>query len=344
MSQKSIYNEVIGVIHVHFPLKRAEEYIDIIFKEAKKAKLDFVILTSHTPKKGKEKYEYIFELEGYYDDILIIHAEEVDRKKKDHFILIGNNKWTDEKEIESILYEKEKFIKLIAHPYGRHRLFFIKRDYKWTKWDAIFDGIEIWSCLFEWANKTKIYNIPLRYFNFLNVDAPDERILKKWDKLNLEKGITGFAGLDIHSLTPYLKILDFKKNFSYKNVFKTLRNHLYLKEELSGDFKKDKIKILTSIKKGNLFFANDYIMDSSNFYFGEKNGKYVCGDKGEKGDVLLIKNPVKAKTKLIKNGKIIMEEVIYKEEIKIKDAGNYRVEVFLNGKNWIFSNNIYIKE
>ncbi|HOK56065.1 MAG TPA: hypothetical protein PKV21_03065 [bacterium] len=343
MSQKSIYNEVVGVIHVHFPKRRVKEYIKIISEDGKKAKLDFIILTSHTPLKGKEKYKELFEIDGYYNDILIIHAEEVDEKKKNHFILIGNKKWTKEEEIENVLKENEKFIKLIVHPYGKHRLFFVKKDYKWEKWDSVFHGIEIWSSLFDWADKTRIYNIPLRYLNFpFNIDVPAEKILKKWDELNMKKKTSGFAGLDIHSLPFYFKILDFKKNFSYKNVFRTLRNHIYLREKLSGNLEEDKVKILTSIKNGNLFFANDYIQNSSNFYFGEKDGKYICGEEGKVNDIILIKNPVKAKTKLIRNGKVIMEGIIEREEIKIEKEGNYRVEVFLDNRNWIFSNNIYI--
>ncbi|MCM8785749.1 MAG: hypothetical protein NC827_02580 [Candidatus Omnitrophica bacterium] len=346
MCEKSIYNEVVGVIHVHFPLKRAKEYFYKISDESKKAKIDFVILTSHTPEgqREKEKYKELFELEGYYNDVLIIHLEEVDKKKKNHFILFGNNDWTDKEDIENILNEYKKFMKLVVHPYGKHRLFLFKKDYKWEKWNSFFQGLEIWSCLFDWANKTKIYNIPLRYLFFpLNVDVPNEKVLKKWDELNFERKIFGFAGLDIHCLPFYLKILDIKKNFSYKKVFSTLRNHIYLKEGLKRDFEKDKTNILEAIKKGNLFFANDYIFNSSGFYFGEKNGKYVCGDSGKIGDIILIKNPFKTKTNLIRNGKIIFQEVIDEKEIEIEKEGNYRVEVFINDKNWIFSNNIYIR-
>ncbi|MFN4226965.1 MAG: hypothetical protein ACK4F0_02335 [Candidatus Ratteibacteria bacterium] len=343
MCEKSIYNEVVGVIHIHFPLKRGKEYFYKISEESKKAKLDFVVLTSHTPIINKGRYKELFEFEGYYNDVLVVHSEEVDEKKKNHFILIGNNNWTDEKDIENIL-NNEKFMKLVVHPYGKHRLFLFKKDYKWEKWDCIFDGLEIWSCLFDWANKTKIYNIPLRYLFFpLNIDVPDKNVLKKWDELNFERKISGFAGLDIHCLPFYLKIFDFKKNFSYKNVFMTLRNHIYLKEKLKIDFQKDKMNILKAIKKGNLFFANDYIFNSLGFYFGERNGKYVCGDEGKVGDIILIKNPLKAKTKLIRNGKIIFEEEIEEKEIEIEKEGNYRVEVFINDKNWIFSNNIYIR-
>lgn len=345
MAEMSIYNEICGVIHVHFPKKKWKKYIEIIQKESKKSNIDFIILTSHTPKKNKEKYKDLFEIDGYYENVLIIHAEEVDKKKKDHFILIGKKKWTFDNEIENILKSRnENLIKLVVHPYGKHRLFFVKKDYKWRKWNENFDGIEIWSLLFDWADKTKIYNIPIRYLFFpSNLSSPSEKILKKWDYLNLKRKVIGFAGLDIHNLPKYLKIFDFKKSFSYKNVFKTLRNHIYLKDKLTGDLEKDKNKILKGIKNGNFFFSNDYLRDSKGFYFGEKEGKYVCGEKGKIGDIILIKNPILARTRLIRNGEIIMEKEIKEENFKIEKEGNYRVEVFWEDKNWIFSNNIYIK-
>ncbi|MCS7181160.1 MAG: hypothetical protein NZ891_07440 [bacterium] len=343
MKQLSIYNEIVGVLHIHFPIKNWPEYIKIIVEEGKRAKLDFLILTSHTPKKKKEKFKNLFVNEGYYGNILVIHGEEVDKNKKDHFIVIGKNNWTDEKEIEEIL-NKESFIKLVTHPYGKHRLFFVKKDYKWNKWNKKFDGIEVWSLLFEWAKKTKIYNIPIRYLKFpLNVNGPDERILEKWDSLNSKRKIWGFAGLDIHSLPFFFRVFDFKKSFSYKKIFKTLRNHIYLRENLTKNFEIDKIKILNSIKNGNFFFANDYLRESSGFYFGELEGKYFCGEEGKIGDIILIKNPIKAKTRLIRNGKIVLEKEIEEEIYKVEREGNYRVEVYINNKNWIFSNNIYIK-
>ncbi|MCM8772806.1 MAG: hypothetical protein NC926_01255 [Candidatus Omnitrophica bacterium] len=342
MAQMSIYNELCGVIHVHFPIKKGKKFIPLIIEEGKRAHLNFIILTSHTPKKRKEKFSYLFDIEGYYNDMLIIHGEELDERKKNHLIVIGEKKWL-EKNIDEI-DKKNNLLKLVAHPFGKHFLFLIKKDYKWEKWQNNFDGMEIWSLLFNWVDKTKIYNIPFRYLKFpLNISSPIEKILKKWDLLNCERKVTGFAGLDIHALPFYFKIFDFKKIFRYKNVFKTLRNYIYLKENLTGKFEEDKEKVLRAIKNGNLFFANDFLKIASGFYFGEKDGKYVCGEEGKIGDIILIRNPIKTRTKLIRNGKIILDENIIEKEIKIEEKGNYRVEVYFKEKNWIFSNNIYIR-
>jgi len=341
MKKMSTYNEICGVIHVHFSIKNWGKCFEEILKDGERAKVDFVILTTHTPKRKKGEYKLLFNLEGYYKNLYVIHGEEFDEKKKNHLILIGRKDWIGE---ENIFEGEKNIIKLVVHPYGKHRLFFVKKNYMWQKWNEKFDGMEIWSLLFDWADKTRIYNIPLRYLFFpSNVSVPNEKILRKWDILNLERKVIGFAGLDIHSLPLYLKIFDFRNVFSYKNVFKTLRNHIYLKEKLTGNFEIDKMKILNAIKKGNLFFSNDFLEDSSGFYFGEKRGNYFCGEGGKIGDIILIKNPVAARTKLIRNGEVIIEEKIMEEEYKVEKEGNYRVEVYFKNRNWIFSNNIYIR-
>lgn len=346
MEKMSTFKDICGVIHVHFPIKKWKEYFEFLSSEALKAKIDFIILTSHTPKKKKEKYIRIFEFEGYYKNILIIHGEEIDEFKKNHLICLGEKKWCKYEKIEEIFKNKrDDLVYLVPHPYGKHSLFLFKKDYKWKMWEKKFDGMEIWSLLFDWAEKTKIYNLPVRYFCFpYTLRGPSQEILEKWDLLNNNRKVIGFAGLDIHCLPKFLKIFDIKKNFSYKNVFKTLRNHIFLKEDLTGNFEIDKRKILDLFKNGNFFFSNDFLGNSSGFYFGEKNGKYVCGDTGKVGDIILLRNPQKAQTRLIKNGKIIWEKFIEEEEIEIKEEGNYRVEVFKNKKNWIFTNNIYIKQ
>lgn len=337
MYEKSIY-QLSGVIHIHFPLRRVEKYISKIIDAGKKANVDFIILTTHTPKKNKNKYKYLFDLEGYYGNILLIHGEEIDEIKKNHCLVIGNKTWNEESKNKNLL-------KFIAHPFGRHRLFLFKKDYRWEKWNELFDGIEVWSLLFEWAHRTKIYNLPLRYIFFPhNLDSPKKEILKKWDELNLKRKVSGFAGLDIHALPFIFKIIDIKKCFDYKNIFKILRNHVFMREDLTGNFEKDKIKLLKALKEGNFYFANDFLYDSKNFYFGENKGKYTCGQVGFINDIILIRNPIEAKTNILKNGKIIFQETIKEKEIKIKEKGNYRVEVSLNGKDWIFTNNIYIRE
>lgn len=62
------------------------------------------------------------------------------------------------------------------------------------------------------------------------------------------------------------------------------------------------------------------------------------------GDMkMVVKLPSdKAEIKIIRNGKVHAKAEEKEFELKIKSKGVYRVEVYLNGNAWIFSNPIRI--
>ncbi|MCD6408467.1 hypothetical protein J7L87_05400 [bacterium] len=346
----SRYTEIIGCLHIHFPIKSGKKGFELLGMAGEKAGVDFLIINTHTPEKNPEKYETHFKFEGYYGKTLIINGEEVHGKdKKNHCLIIGGDKWFGRKDrdIEDVFPEvlNKGCLTFIAHPYGNHRLFMIKKEYKWEKWDIDgFTGIEVWSLLFDWAESTNPFNLFFRYFGFPdNLKGPEGKVLKMWDTLLKRRKTVGICGLDIHGLPFLFRLLDIKKNFSYHNIFKILRNHLFIEGNLTGDFDIDKRKIIEALKKGRLYFANDRVAESNGFYFGEEDGRFIMGEAGRLGSTLLIKNPKKAKTRFIGNGKIIWEKEIISEKVKPEVAGNYRVEVYLNGKNWIFSNPVYLE-
>lgn len=343
----SRYYEISGCIHIHFPLNWGGKGVELMGLKGIEANADFLILTSHTPQKHPERFKEILEAENYYGKTLVISGEEVhDETKESHALVIDHSKWTGlEKSFSDTFHEiaREKTLSFIAHPDGYHNLFLVGNDHRWKRWE-IEDvaGIEVWSLLFDWIASTHIVNLPLRYMNFpSNLKGPGSYNLSLWDNLSQRKKTVGIAGLDIHAI-PF-PFLDVKKTFRYENVFKILRNHLLLKKPLSGNFIEDKTLILECLKKGNLFFANDLLRESKHFYFGDANGDFFMGDKIEPGKEVVVEIPVKTKTRLLKNGKIIWEGEIENKKFILEKEGHYRIEVFLADKHWIFSNHICVK-
>jgi len=341
----SRYYRIKGCIHIHFPMNLMEKGVEIISKSAEKAGVDFAILTSHIPEKNASRYEKILKFNNYYGKTLIISGQETnDLHKKNHLIITGEKKWhRKRRKIEDIVEKIDKdSLKIVAHPFGSHRLFFKRKNYKWTQWKVEFDCIEVWSLLFDWASLTSPFNLPYRYFTFPdNLRGPDEKTISKWDEISKKRKITGIAGLDIHKIPFFLEIFDIKKNFLYETTFKILRNHLFLEENLSGNSEQDIKKIFLCLKKGNLYFANDYLMNSDTFYFGEENGDFIMGDYGKLGSKIVIKIPAKGRITLIRNGKVIEEKEGDSLKYYINEKGNYRTVAYYNGKPWIFSNMIY---
>ena len=344
----SRYTEIRGCIHIHFPLRKLGENIEVLGEYGKRAGIDFIIINSHTPEKNISKYEKTFQKEGYYGKTLVLTGEETDdRKKQNHLLIIGGNRWYGNKDrVEDVLYKirESNYVSFIAHPDGFHKLFLLKKEYHWENWEIDgFTGIEVWSMLFDWARNTRIYNLPLRYFGFpSNLKGPTKKVLNLWDRISIKRKVVGIAGLDIHPLPLFFYILDINKSFRYYNIFKGLRNHLLIKGQLAGEHQEDKKKILDGLKEGNLFFANDGLADSSGFFFGTENGEKIMGDTVEKGTTLVVRCPVKATVSIIFNGSIISEEETIEKKFFVEKDGIYRAEVKLNNNPWIFSNHIRV--
>ena len=343
----SRYTEICGCIHIHFPVSLMEKGTELIGNEAERSSIDFLIINNHTPQRKKEKYSGIFKSEGYYGKCLVIVGEEVDDnlKKENHLLVIGNRDWIGRRPFDDVLSDikRNKFLSFIAHPDGSHRLFLVKKEYKWRYFSFNdFTGIEIWSLLFDWASKTNPVNLPLRYFSFPdNLKGPSDYVLSLWDRLSFKRKTVGICGLDIH-LLPF-PFLDIKRKFRYKNIFKILRNHLLLRNPLSGDFINDKNVILETLKKGNLFFSNDFLKNSKGFYFGCPEGKFTMGDEIEREREGIVVVPYKAYIRIIKDGKIFWQGEGIERKIIFSEKGNYRVEVYIDNKSWIYSNIIRVK-
>jgi hypothetical protein len=344
----SRYRELCGCIHIHYPLQKLEETFEPVGKEGNIAGLDFLILNSHTPQKNLARYEKTFKREGYFGRTLVINGEETnDKNKQNHLLVIGGSRWYGNKDkTTQVLSEitRENCLSFVPHPEGVHKLFLLKKRYCWEDWGMDnFTGIEIWSMLFDWAKTTRLYNLPVRYLGFPdNLTGPSSSILKRWDNFSINRKVVGMAGLDIHTLPLFFKPLDIKKSFAYHSIFKALRNHILLEEPLNGNLQGDKNKILDGLRSGRLFFANDLVADSSGFYFGTEDEKFIMGDAVPAGSLLIVKSPVEAKIKIVFNGYRVWEGETATKRFIPENSGVYRVEVTLNKKPWIFSNHIRI--
>jgi hypothetical protein len=346
----SRYKEICGCVHIHYPLTKLRNSFNQLAEDGRVAGVDFLVINSHTPSKNNmSKYENLFEKEGYYGKTLIIKSEETnDKDKQNHLLLVGGKKWYGGKETVSQVLSEIKntgLVSFVAHPEGFHKFFLYKKQYRWDDWSLDnFTGIEIWSMLFDWAKFTRIYNLPINYFTLpYNLKGPSTSLLSLWDRLSTKRKIVGIAGLDIHLLPSFFRCIDISNKFVYSNVFKVLRNHLFLEDGLAYNVQEDKQKIIDALAKGRLFFANDRIHNSKGFYFGTEDGNKIMGDTLSVGKKLLVKNPVKSFTRVIFNGNILWEKEVEMSTFTPKDKGVYRVEVFFNRRPWIFTNHITIK-
>ena len=345
--------EYIGAIHVHSIFSDGSGEVADIARLADESGLDFLILTDHNTLRAlKEGYE------GWYNNTLLMVGCEInDKENKNHYLAF------DIEDAFSTRMSAKEYVKkvkdaggigFLAHPHEKRTHMKEHPPYPWIEWDTEdFTGIEIWNHMSEWMENLTEQN---KYQNFVHplksITRPPEETLKLWDELNLNRRVVGIGGVDAHAHK--YNVLGFfeVEIFPYKVLFKSIRTHVLTQSEilpgkgLTG-LPEAKRMIYDSLKSGSCFVANDYHGDSRGFrFFAETNNKiYNMGETihdGEKHKFRVLVPAPKAEIRLIKNGTLI-DSVEDKEcEFIIDRNGAYRVEVYINGNAWIYSNHIRV--
>jgi hypothetical protein len=345
--------ELTGALHMHSVFSDGSGEVEDIVRYAKESGLDYILLTDHNTLRAlKEGYE------GWYNDTLLLVGVEInDKLNENHYLAFGINETFSTRLSAKDYVKRVKDaggIGFLAHPHEKRKHMAEHPPYPWTEWDTTdFNGIEIWNHMSEWMENLTEQN---KYQSFIHplksIIAPPEETLALWDKLNLTRKVVGIGGIDAHAHK--YNVLGFVEVevFPYKVLFKSIRTHLLIEEDLPH--KKDE-KSLSKTKKivygalasGSSFFANDYLADSKGFRFFAEAGKkkYQMGETVDysgkiKLDVL-VPSP-KSEIRLIHNGKLIETEVSNAAKFEVKDPGVYRIEVLHTNKAWIYSNHIRV--
>ncbi|MCB0725009.1 MAG: PHP domain-containing protein [Ignavibacteriae bacterium] len=358
--------EYSGSIHMHSRFSDGSGTVEEIVNAANEVDLDFIILTDHNTMKAKEEgYE-----KWHNNTLLIVGYEVNDRKNRNHYVALGTDtvKGSFEKlpdgDTGSVKTASEyvRDVKeaggfgFIAHPFEKREKFPSHPPYPWTDWDCDeYDGIEIWNHMSEWTEGLTDENKFNRFLHPLkSIVAPEETAVKLWDEKNMERKVVAIGSIDAHAFKQNVMGFEFEI-FPYKILFKSIRTHVFVDQELKrGDNEsmvESKTAILDALREGRSFIANYYHGDAKGFRFiAEYDGKiYNMGDeilfdkKGGKKITFKTYVPQKAKIKFIKNGKVVDELTDFNSIWDSDEEGNYRLEVWVNGKAWIFSNHIKVK-
>lgn len=330
-----------------------------IAQAALAANLDVLILTDHNI--------YLKGLDGYHKNqqhqLLLLIGEEVhDRTRtpqKNHMLVIGTgqemNQFADDPQNLIRQVKKAKGLCFLAHPYESGLEMIGEPDISWVNWDiADFTGIELWNGLSEFKTYVHNYLEALFYIFFPQFLAhgPRQEALEKWDELlNSGKKIVSVAGADAHAIRQNLGPIH-KQIFPYEFHYRTINNHLFTPQGLSGDLYQDRQMVLEAFRMGHLFVGYDLPHSTKGFRFNAqgKDKTAIMGDEIalDDGVTLQIRLPHTAECRLIKDGKAIRIWEDKENCTYIADQpGVYRVECYISylGKKrgWIFTNPIYIQ-
>ena len=331
-----------GVIHIHSIHSDGTGSVKQIVKSAKRAGLDYIIITDHNNMDAQE---------GYIDGILVIKGEEISPGKQNHYIALGIKEPILENEPEIFINKvrEQGGFGFIAHPDESDKRKNRHKPIKWLNDNITPDGVEIWNWFSQWAdnyNDSNIFTVAYAYLirNAL-VTKPYEKTLYRWDKLNRETEniVPAIGGQDAHALR-YLRFFPLKI-FPYNCMLKKITNFIHLNEPLSKDFNKAKKQVLTAVHAGNNIIVNRKICKySPTIYISNSKEFAFCGNtiKLDDNTFLNIDLPKKSDVKIIRNGENYHELKTEKHKMKLVEGGKYRLEGTIKDKGYFYTNPINV--
>lgn len=335
-----------GAMHMHTTESDGTLAIGEVIDIGRRAGLDFMMFTDHMTLSNRDDGH-----EGFYGDTLVVVGyEHNDLDDKHHYLLFDSPK-VYPKEMSAKEYvaagAADKAIGILAHPDEIRNA--VKRypPYPWLDWDADqFDGIELWNHLSEWMEKLTPYNkIPMAFSPRKSMVGPTERILKKWDEINMTRKCVGIAGVDAHAFP--ISVWPFTVEiFPYKVHFRCLRTHVLLPEPFSDDLTIAKKQLYDAFRDCRVFGSNMRWGSADSFEFNARSDgqRATMGGKVPLSNDTTIKVnlPSIATIKLIHNGQQVVEASGDRLSFTVREPGIYRVEAWKNHRCWIFSNHLRI--
>lgn len=337
-----------------------------VVHEAKKAGLDFIFLTD------PNQFGDVTSLNGYTDDVLVSTENEYSflDSRLLYYQFNNNNGFSDSSEAQLYLTdllsknqkENEDSFVVLAHPF--------RQGPTWTgAYPSGLDGIEILNPKsisdHAWMRSklNVIWSFIIYPFNpryaFLRLFREPVEELALLDQLSQERPTLAFGGSDASArAVPFANTL--MKFPSYQTSLEITQNHVLLKSELTGQYQKDRQKILTALKRGNFYVSLDLLGDPTGFQATiEDNEKlYLSGEKVRLNKNLRLRASIPQEPNhffeivAFRNGERYATSNEVTLDTPIKEPGVYRVIVRVSpmlplpeGKRWItwiYTNNFYV--
>jgi len=333
--QKSAESQALfrGAFHVHSEFSHdSEASLDRIIRTAKRANLDFVVVTDHNTVAGAKAYKRM----NAPERPLLIFASEISTDAG-HVIALGVDQeppdlWNAEKAIEWIL--NHGGYPILAHPVSPKK--------PWTK-PGVHDvaGLEIFSFpnvyytqdIKELVPKA-VFLLPKYFINSVIENPKDALAL--WDKQLGSNHLSAFGSVDAHLRWEW-------GGFAPENYL------LYLQSVTTYIFAKvlNEKNIVDALARGNGFLAHETRGIAQGFSFLAKTQDRTAGP----GETLAANGEIKfevtvpnwAEIRLLQDGRIVGQTKSAKLNYTSAEKGVWRVEVYRERKLWIASNPIYVE-
>ncbi|HEY3365197.1 MAG TPA: CehA/McbA family metallohydrolase [Symbiobacteriaceae bacterium] len=349
-------HEVSGVIHCHSTYSDGAESVPVIADAANRAGLDYLIMTDH------DTLAPLYEIgEQWHQNTLLLMGCEI-TPRNNHYLALGITQ-----AISPHLPPAEYVaavaaqggIGFMAHPFEHGSPVLGQNSYSWEDWSVVHDpsitGMEVWNYFSEWIGHCQTVPATVRAIADWKraTHAPDPRTLDRWDELGRTRRVAGIGGVDAHGVKRRVMGREFVIH-PYLKSFRTIRTHLLLAEPFSHRMSEDRRLVMDALRQGRCFLANHEEGDPAGFTFlARTRGEWAfMGQEiqvaGAGGVHFSTRTPRgyggAPRLRILKDGQPIAQTLDCDLQVTDQGPGVYRVEAWLNGRGWIFSNPIYLRE
>lgn len=343
-----------GNLHMHTTASDGTVSHGELARIAREAGLDYIIITDHNV--------YQPGLDGWFDEILVLVAEEVHdpgrKPEASHTICFGiaedvSRYAADPQRLIDAVTSQGGFCHL-AHPYERDTAEFVDEpNISWRDWQVTgFAGIELWNYMSEFKSvlRHKATAIVYAYLPALAIKGPYPETLRKWDELLATRPVSVFGGSDAHGTVYRLGPLS-RPIQPYGYLFRCINTHLLTERPLTGDLDSDKPRIFEALKAGRGFLGNERLGSVEGFCFCARSGdsEAIMGEvlRLERAVELRVVSPASATLRILRDGQIIAESRGKELALLSRQVGVYRAEAHRRfagrRRSWIYSNPIYVQ-
>lgn len=334
----------VGAMHIHTTESDGTKTLEEVVALGRQVGLEFMIFSDHMNLNNKSK-------EGFYGDTLVTVGYEHNDANDTHHYLLFDTPTVYPSEMTPHEYvaagAADGALGIMAHPDEIRDKLKEFPPYPWHDWTVEgYTGVELWNQMSEWMEKlTRFNKLAMSLSPRKSMVGPSDRILKKWDELNMKRKVVGTAGVDAHAfpvkLGPWTVQI-----FPYKVHFKTLKLFVILPEPMSKDFRTASEQLYEAIRDCRVYFANLKWgnVEALEFYAFNSSEKAVCGGRLSSCEDarIVARLPSRATIRLIHNGQKILETNSDRLEYVVSTPGIYRLEAWKGRRGWIFSNHIRV--
>lgn len=339
-----------GCLHVHTTHSDGDETVAELVAAACDVGLHFLVLADHAGTDDPHRQSH----DGWHGGVLLIDGTEVGAGHH-HCLALGLPDRTGaahgatEAQLASI--KARGGLAFVAHPKPCHHPAFGVWTPGWSDWHLdTFDGLEIWPYMHDWIRD-------LRPWNFLShcwdpdrwVTGPEPEILARWDEVGRRRRCVGLGALDHHG-----RRVPFRRRgpalfeiLPSRYTFRTVRTHVLAPERLAGQ-PADADAVCALLAAGRCYVSYDLHADATGFGFWADRGDQLIemGDEAPVGEPVEFRAlcPRSATIRLLRDGQTVAATTGRRIHSREQAPGVYRLEAALDGRPWIFSNPICLRD